>query len=82
MTSAAQIAANLANAQHSTGPTTFEGKTRSAENARKFGFYSKQAVLLKIGGFGDCSKGKAASSGAASSIGRLVSFSNDNRLWA
>ena len=32
MTSAAQI--------------TFEGKTRSAENARKFGFYSKQAVLL------------------------------------
>ena len=46
MTSAAQIAANIANAQHSTGPTTFEGKTRSAENARKFGFYSKQAVLL------------------------------------
>ena len=46
MTSAAQIAANIANAQHSTGPTTFEGKARSAENARKFGFYSKQAVLL------------------------------------
>ena len=46
MTSAAQIAANTANAQHSTGPTTFEGKARSAENARKFGFYSKQAVLL------------------------------------
>ena len=49
MTSAAQIAANIVNAQPSTGPTTFEGKTRSAENARKFGFYSKQAVLLKIG---------------------------------
>ena len=65
MTSAAQIAANIVNAQPSTGPTTFEGKTRSAENARKFGFYSKQAVLLKIGGFGNCSKGKAASSGAA-----------------
>ena len=46
MTSAAQIAANIANAQHSTGPTTVEGKARSAENARKFGFYSKQAVLL------------------------------------
>ena len=46
MTSAAQIAANIANAHHSTGPTTFEGKARSAENARKFGFYSKQAVLL------------------------------------
>ena len=46
MTSAAQIAANIANSQHSTGPATFEGKARSAENARKFGFYSKQAVLL------------------------------------
>ena len=46
MSSSAQIAANIANAQHSTGPTSFEGKTRSAENARKFGFYSKQAVLL------------------------------------
>ena len=46
MTSSAQINANVANAQYSTGPTSFEGKTRSAENARKFGFYSKQAVLL------------------------------------
>ena len=46
MASLAQIAANTANAQHSTGPTTAQGKVRSAINATKYGFYAKQAVLL------------------------------------
>lgn len=35
MTSDAQIAANRANAQHSTGPNTPEGKAQSSKNARK-----------------------------------------------
>ena len=46
MASLAQITANTANAQHSTGPTTAQGKVRSAANATKHGFYAKQAVLL------------------------------------
>ena len=46
MASASQIVANIANAQHSTGPTTPTGKARSAANASKYGFYAKQAVLL------------------------------------
>ncbi len=46
MASLAQITANTANAQHSTGPTTAQGKVRSAVNATKYGFYAKQAVLL------------------------------------
>ena len=46
MATASQIAANIANAQHSTGPTTLTGKARSAVNASKYGFYAKQAVLL------------------------------------
>ena len=46
MASLAQITANTVNAQHSTGPTTAQGKVRSAVNATKYGFYAKQAVLL------------------------------------
>ena len=46
MATEAQITANTANAQLSTGPISPEGKTRSATNATKFGFYAKQAVLL------------------------------------
>ena len=46
MTTEAQIVANTANAQLSTGPITPEGKDRSANNATKLGFYAKQAVLL------------------------------------
>jgi hypothetical protein len=34
-----QIAANRANSQHSSGPRTAEGKARSSQNARKYGFY-------------------------------------------
>ena len=46
MTTQAQIVANTANAQLSTGPITPEGKAHSAMNATKLGFYAKQAVLL------------------------------------
>ncbi len=46
MSSAAQIAANHANAQSSTGPLISEGKAASATNATKHGFFSKHAVLL------------------------------------
>ncbi len=46
MATQAQIAANIANAQLSTGPNTPDGKTRSAANSTKFGFHAKYAVLL------------------------------------
>ncbi len=46
MATEAQIVANTANAQLSTGPITPEGKAHSAINAIKLGFYAKQAVLL------------------------------------
>ena len=46
MATEAQVIANTANAQLSTGPLTPEGKARSAGNATKLGFYAKQAVLL------------------------------------
>ncbi len=46
MATPAQIIANTANAQHSTGPTTPEGKVRSSANAIKLGFNAQQAVLL------------------------------------
>ena len=42
----AQIIANTANAQFSTGLTTPEGKASSAANATKLGFHAKYAVLL------------------------------------
>ena len=46
MATQAQITANTANAQFSTGPTTPDGKARSAANATKLGFHAKSAVLL------------------------------------
>ncbi|MBL8216202.1 MAG: hypothetical protein JNK87_36115 [Bryobacterales bacterium] len=46
MSTAAQIAANQANAQHSTGPQTAAGKASTAQNARKHGLSSKSFVIL------------------------------------
>ena len=40
-TSEARLAANRANAQHSTGPRTEEGKARSSQNALKHGCFSR-----------------------------------------
>jgi hypothetical protein len=45
MATPTQIAANTANAQHSTGPRTEEGKLRVAQNAVKWGFNSQSACL-------------------------------------
>ena len=46
MSTSAQLAANQANAQHSTGPRTPDGKAASSTNATKHGFFAKHAVLL------------------------------------
>jgi hypothetical protein len=45
MSSPAQAAANLANAQNSTGPRTDAGKAASSQNALKFGFTAKTVLL-------------------------------------
>ena len=44
-TSATRAAINRANAQHSTGPRTTEGKAASSQNAFKHGLYSRQLIL-------------------------------------
>jgi hypothetical protein len=44
-TSAAQQAANQANAQHSTGPRTPEGKQASSRNSLRHGFRSRSVLL-------------------------------------
>jgi hypothetical protein len=44
MSTAAQIAANIANAQHSTGPQSDEGRQRSSRNALKHGLTAKMAL--------------------------------------
>ena len=46
MATAAQLEANAANSQFSTGPRTPEGKAISAANSTKLGLYASQAVLL------------------------------------
>jgi len=47
-TSSKRIAANRANATRSTGPRTPEGKTRSAQNARKHGFTASKFVVVRL----------------------------------
>lgn len=44
-TTAAQIAANYANAQHSTGPVTVEGKARSSANSLTHGLTSGKVLM-------------------------------------
>ena len=45
MSSAAQIAANQANAEHSTGPRTCEGKARVSQNALRHGLTARHLVI-------------------------------------
>ncbi len=49
-TSPAQLAANTANAQHSTGPRTLEGKIRSSQNASKHGLTSRDVIIAPDSG--------------------------------
>jgi hypothetical protein len=46
MATATQILANQANAQHSTGPCTEQGKARSSQNHLSHGLSSKEFILL------------------------------------
>jgi len=47
MSSAAQVAANQANAQLSSGPKTIEGKAKSSRNALKTGLTGRTMILSK-----------------------------------
>jgi hypothetical protein len=47
-TSPRRLAANRANAQHSTGPRTPEGKARSARNAYKHGFTASTFSVVRL----------------------------------
>src|SRR5260370_3311369 len=44
-TSPARLAANAANAQHSTGPRTPEGRARSSQNARTHGLTARDVLI-------------------------------------
>jgi hypothetical protein len=43
-----RLDANRANATHSTGPRTPEGKTRSAQNSRKHGFAAAKFAVVRL----------------------------------
>src|SRR5436309_2056132 len=43
-----QLAANRANAVHSTGPRTPDGRSRAAQNARKHGFTASSFSVIRI----------------------------------
>ena len=45
MATPAQVTANRANAQHSTGPSSAEGKAASSRNSLKFGLTAKAAII-------------------------------------
>ena len=47
MSTIAQLTANTANAVHSTGPRTEEGKNRSSQNARTHGLTSRDLVVAE-----------------------------------
>src|SRR5712664_503744 len=44
-TSPERLAANAANAQHSTGPRTPEGQARSSQNARTHGLTARDVII-------------------------------------
>lgn len=46
MSTSAQVLANQANSQHSTGPRSADGKKRSSKNATRHGICSKDLVIL------------------------------------
>lgn len=56
----AQLAANRANAQRSTGPRTPEGKARSSQNARTHGLRSETYSMLRLEGHGELQELQAA----------------------